>query len=74
MERKRDQVSIKFRQNAAVDPEKLARFVSSQRGSQFLPDGTLKFTMKATAAPEVLDNLQRLMEELTGSVSLPSAV
>ena len=57
-----------------MDPEKLARFVSSQRGSQFLPDGTLKFIMKATAAPEVLDNLQRLMEELTGPVSLPSAV
>jgi len=74
VERKRDQVSIKFRQNATVDPEKLARFVSSQRGSQFLPEGTLKFIMKATAAPEVLDNLQRLMEELTGSVSLPSAV
>jgi transcription-repair coupling factor (superfamily II helicase) len=74
MERKRDQVSIKFRQNATVDPEKLARFVSSQRGSQFLPDGTLKFVMKSTAAPEVLDSLQRLMEELTASVSLPSAV
>ena len=74
VERKRDQISIKFRQNATVDPEKLARFVASQRGSQFLPDGTLKFAMKATAAPEVLDNLQRLMEELTGSVSLPSAV
>jgi hypothetical protein len=46
--------------------------VSSQRGSQFLPDGTLKYPLKATAPPEVLENLQRLIEELTGSVSLPS--
>jgi transcription-repair coupling factor (superfamily II helicase) len=72
IERKRESVSIKFKPNATVDPEKLARFVSSQRGSQFLPDGTLKYPLKATAPPEVLENLQRLIEELTGSVSLPS--
>ena len=73
IERKRDLVSIKFRQDAAVDPEKLARFVSSQKGAQFAPDGTLKFLLKATAAPEVLAHLQRLMEELTGSATLPTA-
>src|SRR6266481_5702086 len=42
IERKRDLVSVKFRQDAPVDAEKLARFVSMQRGVQFLPDGTLK--------------------------------
>ncbi len=73
VERKRDQVSIKFRQDATVDPEKLARFVSSQKGTQFAPDGTLKFQLKATAAPEVLAHLQKLMEELTGSATLPTA-
>jgi len=73
VERKRDLVSIKFRQDAAVDPEKLARFVSSQKGAQFAPDGTLKFQLKASAAPEVLAHLQRLMEELTGSATLPTA-
>ncbi len=31
IERKRDFVTFKFRQNAAVDPEQLARFVSAQR-------------------------------------------
>src|ERR1700687_195828 len=43
IERKRDVVSIKFRENAEIDPGKLAQFVSSQRGTQFSPDGMLKF-------------------------------
>src|SRR5271165_3134556 len=42
IERKRDFVTLKFQQNAAVDPEQLARFVSSQRGAQFTPDGMLR--------------------------------
>jgi transcription-repair coupling factor (superfamily II helicase) len=66
IERKRDQVSIKFRQNATIDSGKLARFVSSQRGAQFAPDGTLKFPMKATAAEGVLTLLSDLLEELEG--------
>jgi transcription-repair coupling factor (superfamily II helicase) len=65
IERKRDLVSIKFRQNAAIDAGKLARFVASQKGSQFAPDGTLKFGMKATAADGVLQTLHDLLEELT---------
>jgi len=64
IERKRDQVSIKFRQNAAVDPERLARFVASQRGTQFTPDGTLKFTQKVTGAEDVLGQLKQLLKEL----------
>ena len=67
IERKRDQVSIKFRQTATVDPERLARFVASQRGTQFTPDGTLKFLQKATAAEEVLSHLKVLLEELAGT-------
>jgi len=64
VERKRDLVSVKFRQNAAVDPERLARFVSSQRGAQFTPDGLLKFSMKATGAEEVLQQLKNVLQEL----------
>jgi len=67
IERKRDQVSIKFRQTATVDPERLARFVASQRGTQFSPDGTLKLTQKATAAEDVLSHLKHLLEELAGA-------
>jgi transcription-repair coupling factor (superfamily II helicase) len=68
IERKRDQVTIKFRQNAVIDPGKLARFVSSQRGAQFTPDGMLKFPLKTTAAEEVLDHLEALLEKLAAEV------
>src|ERR1700678_3267127 len=64
IERKRDSVSFKFQQNAAVDPEQLARFVSAQRGAQFTPDGMLKFALKATAAEEVLRALRTILEQL----------
>ena len=64
IDRKRDLVNIKFRQNAAIDAGKLARFVSSQRGAQFTPDGVLKFSLKATAAESVLSLLYDLLEEL----------
>jgi transcription-repair coupling factor (superfamily II helicase) len=64
IERKRDSVTFKFRQNASVDPEQLARFVSSQRGAQFTPDGMLKFVLKVAAATEVLRTLRTVLEQL----------
>src|SRR3989441_4556744 len=75
IERKRDLVNIKFRQNAVIDPGRLARFVSSQRGAQFTPKGVLKFSLKASGAEEALNHLRELLEELAGpAVSLPSSV
>jgi transcription-repair coupling factor (superfamily II helicase) len=74
VERKREQVSIKFRQNATIDPEKLARFVASQRGAQFTPDGLLKFTQKAMAAEEVLSSLKQLLETLAIPEKAPESV
>jgi len=65
IERKRDSVSFKFRQNATVDPEQLARFVSGQRGAQFTPDGMLKFVLKPTGADEVLRALRSILEQLS---------
>ena len=64
IDRKRDQVNVKFRQDAAIDPGRLAKFVSSQRGAQFTPDGMLKFSLKASAAAEVLSQLRTLLAEL----------
>ena len=65
IERKRELVSIKFRQNAEIDPGRLAKFVSSQGGAQFTPDGTLKYVSKAASPPEVLAQLRGLLEELS---------
>jgi transcription-repair coupling factor (superfamily II helicase) len=73
IERKRDLVSIKFRQNTEIDPRRLAKFVSSQRGAQFAPDGTLKFVSKAVSPTEVLGQLRGLLEDLSPSAQvLPS--
>ncbi|GAC1437110.1 MAG: transcription-repair coupling factor [Terriglobales bacterium] len=66
IDRKRELVTIKFRQSATIDPEKLAKFVSSQAGAKFTPDGTLRFILKATAAGEVLEYMQNLLETLAG--------
>jgi transcription-repair coupling factor (superfamily II helicase) len=73
IERKRDSVTFKFRQDATVDPEQLARFVSGQRGAQFTPDGMLKFVLKATASDEVLRSLRTILEQLS-SETTPSEV
>jgi transcription-repair coupling factor (superfamily II helicase) len=69
IERKRDSVTLKFQQNAAVEPEQLARFVSGQRGAQFTPDGMLKFVLKATAAGEVLRSLRETLEQLSAGAA-----
>jgi transcription-repair coupling factor (superfamily II helicase) len=74
IERKRDLMTIKFRENAGIDPEKLARFVSSQRGAQFSPDGTLKFALKATATAEALASLHRLLQELGTEIPAAASV
>src|SRR5215469_372341 len=64
IDRKRDAVTFKFRQNASIDPEQLARFVSGQRGAQFTPDGMLKFVLKVNAADDVLRSLRTTLEQL----------
>jgi transcription-repair coupling factor (superfamily II helicase) len=67
IERKRDFVTFKFQQNATVDPEQLARFVSTQRGAQFTPDGMLKFGLRATDAEAVLHALRTVLEQLANA-------
>src|SRR5881392_1059539 len=57
IERKRDLISVKFRQDAPIDASRLATFVSSQRGAQFFPDGTLKFAARDLGPRLLLDQL-----------------
>jgi transcription-repair coupling factor (superfamily II helicase) len=72
VERKRDLVSVNFTPNAAVEPEKLARFVSTQHGAQFSPSGTLKFFVKGASQPEeILARIRGVLEELTGTAPGP---
>jgi transcription-repair coupling factor (superfamily II helicase) len=67
IDRKKDSVSIKFRKDAAIDPAKLAHFVASQRGTQFTPDGTLRFIVKVLSAEEVLRTLRTVLEQLAAA-------
>ena len=67
IERKREQVSIRFKENAGIDPERLMRFVAAQKGAQFTPQGVLKFSLRAPRAEEVLAQLRALLEQLAGT-------
>jgi transcription-repair coupling factor (superfamily II helicase) len=64
IDRKREQVSVRFTETAAVDPGKLAQFVARERGAQFSPGGVLKFTLHSTQAADVLRSLRELLEQL----------
>jgi transcription-repair coupling factor (superfamily II helicase) len=64
IERRRDQISIRFSEHAAIEPDKLARFVATQAGAQFSPSGMLKFSMKAAQPNDILRGLRELLEEL----------
>jgi transcription-repair coupling factor (superfamily II helicase) len=66
IERRRDAVSIRFTEKATVDPERLARFVQGEPGSQFTPAGILKFTLKEKQPEPILTRLKGLLEQLAG--------
>src|SRR6202167_1044946 len=66
IERRRDAVSIRFNQKAAVDPERLANFVAGEAGRQFTPAGILKFSLKEKQPEQVLVRLKALLEQLAG--------
>ena len=66
IERRREAVSIRFTEKAAVDPERLARFVAEEPGSQFTPAGVLKFSLKEKQPEQVLVRLKSLLEQLAG--------
>ncbi|HZU41515.1 MAG TPA: transcription-repair coupling factor [Terriglobales bacterium] len=74
IERKRDLISIKFNQHANVDPERLARFVSSRPNAQFTPAGTLKFSLKSSNAEEILQRLREVLEDLSSAAAEPAGM
>jgi len=66
IERRRDAVSIRFTEKATVDPERLARFVQAEPGSQFTPAGVLKFTLQEKQPQQALARLKALLDQLAG--------
>ena len=64
IERRRDLVSIRFTDDAGIDPARLAQFVSRNKGAAFTPQGILKFTMKSVKADEILAGLRQMLADL----------
>ena len=64
IERRRDSVQVRFIEDAAIDPGKLARFVAGEPGAQFTPAGVLKFPLQSTQPDEVLARLRSLLAGL----------
>jgi transcription-repair coupling factor (superfamily II helicase) len=69
VDRKRDVVTVKFTEQAAVDPEQLARFVAGSKGAQFSPGGVLKFNLKSTQPEAIIDQLNGLLRELSAETA-----
>jgi transcription-repair coupling factor (superfamily II helicase) len=69
VDRRRDVVTIKFTEQAAVDPEQLARFVAASKGAQFSPGGVLKFNLKSTQPEAIIDQLNGLLRELSAETA-----
>ena len=66
IDRKRAELQIRFTEKAAIDPQQLMRLVArnSKRGSQFTPQGVLKFPLTATRPDEVLLEIRDLLDKL----------
>jgi transcription-repair coupling factor (superfamily II helicase) len=74
IDRKREQISVKFTESAGVDPAKLASFVAANHGSQFTPSGLLKFQLDATSPAAVLARLRQVLESLRSEPELDTPV
>jgi transcription-repair coupling factor (superfamily II helicase) len=64
IDRKREQISIRFTADASIDPGKLAQFVAAQKGAQFTPAGVLKFSLAQVKAGDVLERLKDVLGRL----------
>ena len=69
IDRKRDSATIKFTEQAQIEPERLARFVAQSKGAQFSPGGVLKFNLKSTQPDEVIDQINGLLRELSAETA-----
>ena len=66
VDRKRDQIHIRFTGQANVDPGRLMKLVAqnAKKGAQFTPQGVLRFPLNATEPGDVLDEIRALLDAL----------
>jgi transcription-repair coupling factor (superfamily II helicase) len=75
VDRKRDQIHIRFTGQANIDPGRLMKLAqNAKKGAQFTPQGVLRFPLKATEPGEVLDEIRALLVALAASEEAEVAV
>ena len=65
IERKADEIWMRFHPDTSLPPQKLAAFVKARRGATFRPDGTLRFQLPGHDG-DLLDRLRNVLRELGG--------
>ena len=63
VERKADEIWMKFHEQAPLDPLRLAHFVRQRRGASFRPDHVLRFRIRDRDA-NLLGQIQNVLQEL----------
>ena len=63
VERKADELWVRFHPQASVDPERLTRFVRRRRESSLRPDGILRFRLAAKDG-DLFEPIQNALQEL----------
>jgi transcription-repair coupling factor (superfamily II helicase) len=66
IDRKRDQLHIRFSEKAEVDPGRLMKLVArnAKKGAQFTPQGVLRFPIAGTRPADVFQEVHALLEQL----------
>ena len=66
IDRKRDQLHIRFTENAGIDPGRLMKLVAknAKRGAQFTPQGVLRYPLTSPKPDDVLVEIRGLLDQL----------
>jgi transcription-repair coupling factor (superfamily II helicase) len=66
LDRKRDQLHLRFTEKAAIEPGILMKLVSknAKRGAQFTPQGVLRYPLTSTDPDGILTEVRILLDEL----------
>ncbi len=66
IDRKRDQLHIRFTENAGIDPGRLMKLVAknAKRGAQFTPQGVLRYPLTSPKPDDVLAEIRALLDQL----------
>jgi transcription-repair coupling factor (superfamily II helicase) len=69
VDRKRDQLHLRFTDKALIDPARLMQLVAknAKRGAQFTPQGVLRFPLAATKPEAIIVEVHALLDKLAAA-------